>query len=29
IQDYGYSCSIANIQTLESMVTKILEERVQ
>lgn len=29
IQDYGYSCSIADIQTLESMVTKILEERVQ
>ncbi|NBK46676.1 uroporphyrinogen-III synthase [Staphylococcus delphini] len=29
IQDYGDSCSIADIQTLESMVTKILEERVQ
>ncbi|MDE9794117.1 uroporphyrinogen-III synthase, partial [Staphylococcus delphini] len=29
LQDYGDSCSIADIQTLESMVTKILEERVQ
>nr|WP_241538838.1 uroporphyrinogen-III synthase [Staphylococcus intermedius] len=29
IQDYGFSCSMADIQTLEAMVTKILEERVQ
>ncbi|HEC2179291.1 TPA: uroporphyrinogen-III synthase [Staphylococcus delphini] len=29
LQDYGDSCFIADIQTLESMVTKILEERVQ
>ncbi|WP_203232873.1 uroporphyrinogen-III synthase [Staphylococcus sp. MI 10-1553] len=29
IQYYGYSCSIADVQTLEAMVTKILEERVQ
>lgn len=29
LQDYGYSCSIADIQTLEAIITKILEERVQ
>ncbi|ARJ49964.1 uroporphyrinogen-III synthase [Staphylococcus lutrae] len=28
IQSYGYPCSIADIQTLEAMITKIIEERV-